>query len=237
MNSGFSFDISLINELFDEIKSNFSDQLKKSYEELVEFNKQISSERMLLLQGTLAEKTEQLRETKIALIELHKEKEKYQDVIQDNTIIKKLKEYQGELIQLENEIARHDAKLDSIKVIESKRNEIEVLEAELKTAIQKLNKVLDTTSFNQRYKDIRNLFSDFAQAILNYQAIISVSKNSNNNVEYNFRIGETKKGDGNTYKKMLCVAFDLAILVVFLAIYDLFFGCVVFRFSLCFLAI
>ena len=50
------------------------------------------------------------------------------------------------------------------------------------------------------------------QSVLTYPAIISISKNTNNNVEYSYKVGETRKGDGNTYKKMLCVAFDLAIL-------------------------
>ena len=126
--------------------------------------------------------------------------------------LKKIKEYKKEIIKLENDIARHEAKLDSIKIIESKKSEINKLNEELKIAVQKLSAILDNTSENNRYVSIRNYFSDFAQAILTYQAIISISKNTKNNVEYNYRIGETKKSEGNTYKKMLCVAFDLSIL-------------------------
>jgi len=39
-----------------------------------------------------------------------------------------------------------------------------------------------------------------------------MSPNTKNNIEYKYSIGETKKADGNTYTKMLCIAFDLAIL-------------------------
>lgn len=212
LKSDFSFDFELIKEVFREVQLHFPDQLAKSYEELIEFNKQITVERKDLLKETLSRKTEELRDVKLLLLNLNKEKEKFRDVIQDNSIIKKLKEYQNELIELEHAIARHEAQLDSIKIIESKKSEIDRLSDELKIAVQKLSAIIENTSTNSRYVSVRNYFSDFAHAILNYPAIISISKNSNNNVEYGYRVGETKKGDGNTYRKMLCVAFDLAIL-------------------------
>jgi uncharacterized protein YydD (DUF2326 family) len=208
----YNFDINIVREVFREVELHFPDQLLKSYTELIEFNKQITIERKVLLKDSLNNKTQLLREVQISLLELNTEKEKYREVIQDNTILKKLKEYQNELIKLENDLARHEAKLDSIKIIESKKNEIDKLNGELKIEIQKVLSILENTSSNDRYVSIRNYFSDFAHSILNYQAIISIAPNKNNNVEFNYRIGETKKGDGNTYKKMLCVAFDLALL-------------------------
>jgi uncharacterized protein YydD (DUF2326 family) len=212
LKNDFTFDFELIKEVFGEVQLHFPDQLAKSYEELIEFNKQITVERRDLLRDTLAKKTEELREVKLTLFNLNKEKEKFRDIIQDNSILKKLREYQNEIIGLEHEIARFEAQLDSIKIIESKKTEIGRLEEELKTSVQKLSAIIDNTSNNPRYVRVRNYFSDFAQAILNYPAIISISKNANNNVEYGYRVGETKKGEGNTYRKMLCVAFDLAIL-------------------------
>ena len=212
LKSEFSFDFNLVKEIFGQVQLHFPDQLAKSYEDLIEFNKQITVERRELLKDTLAKKTEELKEVKISLLSLNKEKEKYRDVIQDNSIIKKLKEYQNDLISVEHDIARHESQLDSIKIIESKKSEIEKLSDELKVAVQKLSSILENTSINQKYIRVRNYFSEFAQAILNYPAIISLSKNTHNNIEYGYRVGETKKGDGNTYRKMLCVAFDLAIL-------------------------
>lgn len=208
----FNFDINVVKELFREVELHFPDQLLKSYSDLIEFNKQITIERKGLLKESLLNKTQVLREVQFSLLELNKEKEKYRDVIQDNTVLKKLKEYQNELIKLENDLARHEAKLDSIKIIESKKSEIDVLNDDLKIAVQKVMAILENTSSNDRYVSVRNYFSDFAHSILNYQAIISLAPNKNNNVEFNYRIGETKKSEGNTYKKMLCVSFDLALL-------------------------
>jgi uncharacterized protein YydD (DUF2326 family) len=212
LKSEFNFDLSLVKSLFDQVDFHFPDKIMKSYEELVEFNKQITSERKKLLEESLQTKTEQLREVKLNLIELNKEKDRYREVIQDTTVFKKVKEYQTELIKLENEIAKHEAKLDAIGVIDNKRREIEPLEIRLKNAVQKIKAILDSTSSSERYSRIRNYFSDFAQAILKYPAIISMSPNTNNNIEYKYAIGDTKKADGNTYTKMLCIAFDLAIL-------------------------
>jgi uncharacterized protein YydD (DUF2326 family) len=212
LKSEFSFDFNLVKEIFGQVQLHFPDQLAKSYEELIEFNKQITVERRDLLRDTLSKKTQELKEIQISLLNLNKDKEKFRDVIQDNSIIKKLKEYQNDLIAVEHDIARHEAQLDSIKIIETKKTEIEKLSDDLKVAVHKLSSILDNTSGNERYIQIRNYFSGFAQSILSYPAIISISKNSHNNIEYGYRVGETKKGDGNTYRKMLCVAFDLAIL-------------------------
>ncbi|MCX8473774.1 MAG: DUF2326 domain-containing protein [Sediminibacterium sp.] len=212
LKSDFSFDFELIKEVFGEVQLHFPDQLSKSYEELIEFNKQITIERKGLLKETLLKKKEELGEIKLSLYNLNKEKEKFRDVIQDNSIIKKLKEYQNELIGLEHKIAKHEAQLDSIRIIESKKSEIDRLSDELKVAVQKLSAIIDNTSSNPKYIRVRNYFSEFAQTILNYPAIISIYKNANNNIEYKYNVDETKKGDGNTFRKMLCVAFDLAIL-------------------------
>ncbi len=212
LKSEFSFDLESIKEIFNETKIYFPDQLTKSYEELIEFNKQITIERKDLLKEALTSKVAALRDVKVTLLDLNKEKEKYRDVLQDNTIIKKLKEYQNDLIKLENEIARLEAQLDSIKVIEIKKSEIDRLDDELKLTVQKLTTIIDNTKSNTRYINIRNYFSEFAMSVLNYPAIISIHKNKNNNVEYSYKIGDTRKGEGHTYKKMLCVVFDLAIL-------------------------
>lgn len=212
LKSEFNFDLGLVKSLFDQVGFHFPDKIMKSYEELVEFNKQITSDRKNLLEESLQTKNAQLREVKLKLIGLNKEKEKYRDIIQDTSIFKKVKEYQTELIKLENEIAKHEAKLDAIAVIERKRSEIEPLEERLKNAVQKIKTTLDSTRTNDRYSRIRTYFSDFAQAILKHPAIISMSPNTNNNIDYKYAIGETKKADGNTYAKMLCIAFDLAIL-------------------------
>jgi uncharacterized protein YydD (DUF2326 family) len=212
LKSEFNFDINMVKSLFNQVDFHFPEKIMKSYEELVEFNKQITSDRKKLLEESLQTKTQQLRDVKLDLIEMNKEKDKYREVIQDTSVFKKLKEYQTELIKLENEIAKHEAKLDAITVIEGKKNEIEPLAEKLKIAVQKIKAILDTTGTNERYSRIRSYFSDFAQAILKHPAIISMSPNTNNNIEYKYAIGDTKKADGNTYTKMLCIAFDLAIL-------------------------
>lgn len=212
LKSEFNFDINQVKSLFDQVGFHFPEKIMKSYEELVEFNKQITSDRKNLLEESLQIKTQQLHDVKLNLIELNKEKDKYRDVVQDTSVFKKVKEYQTELIKLENEIAKHESKLDAIKVIDGKKNEIEPLTKRLDAAVQKIKAILDTTATNDRYSRIRSYFSDFAQAILKHPAIISMSPNTNNNIEYKYAIGDTKKADGNTYAKMLCIAFDLAIL-------------------------
>ena len=89
MENEFSFNLAVVSEIFKEVEIYFPDQLTKSYEDLIEFNQQITSERKALLKDSLNIKTEALKKVKLSLLDLNKRKGKFRDIIQDNTILKK----------------------------------------------------------------------------------------------------------------------------------------------------
>jgi len=70
---------------------------------------------------------------------------------------------------------------------------------------------------NKRYQNIRLYFSDIIKRILDKNAVISTSVNEKGNIEYSAEIinesgQETNEASGKTYKKLLCIAFDMAVL-------------------------
>ena len=63
------------------------------------------------------------------------------------------------------------------------------------------------------YMDIRRTFSQIVKRILNEDALITITYNSNFNIDFKPNFPNSSKADGSTYYKILCIAFDLAILI------------------------
>lgn len=211
--SEFSFDMDAIKQLFSETEIYFSDNLKKSYDDLVVFNKQITTERNKLLKENLIKKKDELNAVNIKLRELHSQLEQHKQVIQESSTFSKMKHYQRELLKLEGDIVRLQSKLDATDIISIKSREKKTILDEVDDLIEKIQNAVENTLENQKYTSIRNTFSYLIKKILNATGILSVQVNRNNNIEFDCSIEKTAQASGFTFNKLICVAFDLAILI------------------------
>ncbi len=210
----FSFDLKKTKSLFEEVEIYFPDQLSKSYEELINFNHKITQERNQQIRETLRIKKEEERKLNTKLIGLNKKREEYRDLIQDTSLFKKYSIYQKQLIEIEIELVGLQNQLRAIEAIENKRTQIEeTLKEELDDVKQEVKKIVDTTATNKFYMAIRRTFSEIVRQVLNETAIITIKPNSNYNIDFKPEFPNSAKDEGNTYYKILCVAFDLAILI------------------------
>ncbi|MFK7950023.1 MAG: DUF2326 domain-containing protein [Saprospiraceae bacterium] len=210
----FSFDLKKTKNLFEEVELFFPNQLSKSYEQLLIFNQKITQERNEQIRETLKTKKIKQREINIKLIELNSKKEQHRDLIQDTSLFRKYTEYQKQLIEIERNLARFENQLEIIDEIEQKRNRIEEeLEKDLELVKKELKLIVDTTVKNDLYMSIRKTFSQIVKQILNETAIITIKPNSIYNINFKPEFPNSAKDEGNTYYKILCVAFDLAILI------------------------
>lgn len=73
---------------------------------------------------------------------------------------------------------------------------------------------------NVRYKEIREFFSSTFSGIVDAYAVMSVTVNTKDNVEFEIQTMDrsrgnkkTSEGKGFSYGKLLCVCFDLALVV------------------------
>jgi uncharacterized protein YydD (DUF2326 family) len=76
-----------------------------------------------------------------------------------------------------------------------------------------LKSILDNTVKCTLYMNIRRTFSEIVKNILNENALITIKPNSNYNIEFYPEFPDSAKQDGATYYKILCVAFDLAVII------------------------
>ena len=124
-------------------------------------------------------------------------------------------------MKIEGELLKLQEKLSAIDKILQKEEEVKTLKGEIDSTVKDIKDSYKKTEDNIRYSQIRNTFSSYYKNIMNEKAILSWKINSQNNVEFNppkihsSDKRETAKDEGKTYKKLLCIAFDLTILTVY----------------------
>lgn len=211
------FDADLVKETFEQVKIYFPDNLAKSYNELEEFNKKLTEERNALLRQTLEERLTLKAQLKSKLIALNNQKQEYSNHIQADTVFQKLKQHQGGLRKIENELGRLQGKLEAFNVIDRRNETIRELKEKTSVLAEEIELVANTTSQNEKYTAIRNTFAELVNQILQAPALISIKPNSNGNIDFNYWFdsgtSRTAQDKGFTYRKLLCMAFDLAILI------------------------
>ncbi|WP_143961211.1 DUF2326 domain-containing protein [Litoribacter populi] len=219
----FAFNLDKVNKVFEESELYFPDQLKNDYEALMDFNKSLTKERNKLLKEALEKKESELQKINERLADLNKEKESLLSHLRDTDSFRRFKLYQKDLVQVQGQLYAIREKLGIIDKIFTLETERETLAREIEGTVWQLKEVYKHTEENQKYSLIRTLFAQFYKQVMDEEVRISWSINSNNNVDFvppkiQAKGGvkkDTSKDDGRTYKKILCVAFDLAVLCAY----------------------
>ncbi len=207
-------DFSELETLFQEVNIYFPKNLCKNYEQLIDFNRKISIERNRFLIENLIKLKKKLKEIKESLYNLEKEKSEIILFLTEEDSYGKFKKYQKNLSKTEANIFILKEKLkiiDNITLLEERKNKEK---RKQKEKILQINKEVA----KQNHSKIRKLFNEIIFNLLNVPAIISVYQNKEGNIEFeaayqnpdNFSI--TDEAKGATYKKILCSAFDIALL-------------------------
>lgn len=217
MKSKLKFDIKLIDEIFNEAELNFPNQLKRGYEDLIVFNKKISKERDRGLKVREKELDKEYDKLSIEHESLSKYRQKILKILKGKESLRKFKDLQksldkdrADLIYLESQFAKLEEAIKLNKNILELKKQIEDSKNEISEMIQKSS---------QLYRTIQREFTHIIRHILNNEAILSIELNSKGNVDFKATFVQdaeteesTSEADGTSYKKLLCMAFDIAVL-------------------------
>ncbi|MHA8097807.1 DUF2326 domain-containing protein [Aquirufa aurantiipilula] len=215
-----SFDIDQLKRIYAEAEIFFPDNLVKDYKSLEEFNKQITEERNKYLEEKIVILTKQLKDIRTSLLSYDKKRTQILSVLKDKDSFKKFKSYQIDLTKVEGEISRLDEKLKSIDKIAVLNETTDKLSENLELLVKEINAQISAND-NKIYPEIRRLFHNIFKYIFNVPAIIFMRQNGQGNIEFKVEVTKenevdiTAEGKGNTYQKMLCISFDLAVLVAY----------------------
>ncbi len=218
ISNSVSFDLEQLKDIYSDVKVYFPQSLTKGYTELIQFNNDITKERNKYLKERIKAITEELQSVRQKLQELNTQRNETLDVLQSKDSFKKFKTYQINLARLEGEISRLEEQLKSIDKIANLKDIVSEIDNKLEAAIKEIND-------NIKYQDnpingeIKKIFNDVFRTVFNAEALLYVTQNDNGNVEFKTDVAESSKitaeSKGNTYRKMLCVAFDVAVLIAY----------------------
>ena len=217
--NNFAFNINKVEKVFKEANMFFPENLKNNYEDLLSFNKELNK----YIKEVLIDKKNKLKIISNELYELNKKKEDLLGFLQDTDTFNKFKVYQRNLSKIQGEIISLQERIKVIDTIIQKEKELESFNRDIEKSIEILKELQQNTDKNTRYNDIRSKFSQYFEEVMNEDAYISWSLNTNNNVDFTPPKIKTKdsssidtaKDEGKTYRKLLCIMFDLAILTTY----------------------
>ena len=203
-----------LKELYNEVELFFPESLSKQYEELERFTDEISSERRKYLEENLSFLKKEYAQINDAIKVKEQERSDKISILTEVDVYDKFKVYQKELASLEAELSLLQEKLRLIDSSSTIRTEIEKLKDERKEYIDKIREAID----GRAHADINKIFNQIVTEVTDTNAIISIKQNSDANVEFEADYQTTthvttSEADGTSYKKLLCVAFDIALLV------------------------
>ena len=203
-----------LKELYTEVGIFFPETLSKKYDELERFTQAISSEREKYLRENLIILKREYEDIDAKIKFKEKERSNRIVMLTEADAYDKFKIYQKDLANIEGEINLLREKLrliDNSSIIEE---EIENLQEQKKLYISEIRDAIN----KRAHAEINRIFNQIITEIVGTNAIISIKQNTDGNVEFeaDYQTSTqitTSEADGTSYKKLLCVAFDLALLI------------------------
>lgn len=210
-----SINLKALERLFKESQVYFADQVKKDYKALERFNKELAEERDEYLRKDLEEIESQLTTINTELLDLNNKRSAALTSLTDAESLSKYK-------RLTKQLVGRQADLETLRRLEGVLDELTAKRADIRAKKASLDKVRTTLEQSikkppSRYATIRQYFDKIVFKVINQHANLFSRVNKENHLEFEVDIlSESAKpssaGEGFSYGRLLCIAFDLAIM-------------------------
>ncbi len=204
-----------LTKLFEEVNLYYAATLKKDYDDLLSFNEAISKERKKYLSENLSALKEEYSDVNTAIKLLEQEKSDKLSYLTERDSYDKFKKYQVELSRTEAEIERLNDKIAAIDQSLRINGEIEEIQKKADAKVVEIRNAISS----RKHAEINKIFNSIIHEVLGTNAVISIKLNKQGNVEFDANylnpadLASTSEAQGTTYKKLLCMAFDLSLLI------------------------
>ena len=205
--------------LFGEAGVLFQGQIKKDFQQLIAFNRAITEERRGYLQEEFLEIENELRRVNTELNTLGQQRSDMLSFLNETDVFNKYKQLSNEMVTLRADITSLKNQQEYLRRLQILRTEIRALteecshlQAQIEVDVEKQNS--DKESL---FSTIRVFFSEIVEEVIDRKALLSVKTNQAGHLAFGAEILDdsgnvTSAGHGHTYHKLLCIAFDLAVL-------------------------
>lgn len=215
------FSTSEAKKLFEEAGILFEGQIKHSFDQLLAFNADITEERRSYLIDDLTTARVELRQIEEELGELDKRRSRLLSQLESKDAVSKYKSAANALIEQKIELEAIKHRREQVRDLQKARREIAARQIELATCDAQAQDEIDRVSTVGRkglFSSLRSEFDNIVFEVISHHGMLSVSTNNEGHAEFRAdilgRSGlSTNQDEGMTYRKLLCVAFDLALLI------------------------
>lgn len=215
------FDPDSAEKIFKEAGVLFAGQIKKDFVQLIKFNKEITEERMGYLTEEMVEIKTSLKKIDAELLSLGKKRKNALSFLSSIDIFEKYKKVSNEVVTLKSDISFHEKQKEALLRLQYLRAEIRSLSEEKNSLQLKIEKDVEFQNANKEslYSNFRLSFNEIIEKVIKRKALLSVSINREGHIEFSAEIlddtgNATSASLGHTYKKLMCIAFDMALLRV-----------------------
>ncbi|MBC5763088.1 DUF2326 domain-containing protein [Ramlibacter albus] len=205
--------------LFDEAGVLFAGQIKKDFEQLIAFNRALTDERRKYLQEERADVEADIKRITTELNTLGKRRSDMLGFLSSTDVFAKYKQVTDDLVTLRADIASLEKQRGFLRRLQELRTEIRTLSEDCTHLQSQIEADVEAQSADgsSRFSAIRLYFSEIVEDVIAHKALLSVYANKEGHLEFKAEIlddaGNATSADlGHTYRKLLCIAFDLAVL-------------------------
>jgi uncharacterized protein YydD (DUF2326 family) len=215
--SPLEFNLNEIKSTYEECALALPELLVKSYEELVEFNRKLASERNKYLKQRIKSLEAALTKESENHKSLSDQRQRFLEVFKNQESLQRFKSLQMELVRSEESLGQLRQHLARVEEMTQLQENAQAARQESDRLISEIKKHINSPS--ERYRSIRERFQNIADEFLHVPAVLFVKPNEQGNLDFHVKVMKTNgtgefssEADGTTFKKLLCMAFDLAIL-------------------------
>lgn len=214
------FNIDRIEKVFREANILFTGQIRRDFNQLLKFHKAISEERKGYLKEDLQDTQTELKEVENNLEKLNLERFTKLQFLAEEDIFKKYKALSSEVNKFSLDVERLENERNRALFIDVKKDEILNLKNDLETLHREAEKDVKTKSEddNSIFCEIRSNFNQIIQSVISRNGFLRVEMNKEGHLKFTSEILDeqdltTDADRGHSFHKLLCVAFDLALLL------------------------
>jgi uncharacterized protein YydD (DUF2326 family) len=212
------FDPEEAERVFSEAGILFQGQIKRDFQQLIDFNKAVTGERQVFLLEERNEIEAELKRVNTELNELGRRRSETLSFLSGTDVFSKYKRVTDELITLRADITSLERQRGFLQRLQELRKEIRTLSEEKAQLQAMIEEDVEKQNADSKslFSSILLFFSEIVEEVIDRKALLSVPVNREGYLEFSAEIldesgNATSAGMGHTYKKLLCIAFDMAI--------------------------
>lgn len=207
-------DLGSLETLFSQAKVYFGDQVKRDYQALLEFNRELLEERDSYLREELLEIVAQINELDQDLRTLNRQRSEALRALSDAAALDTYKSltrrFANRQAELEVLRLRHKA-VDELLAVRREVHRLELEAAEVHASLEQL-----VASTEGTYREIRRYFDEIVLTVVGRHGNLFTEVNKQGHPEFRTEIVEadgssTSAGQGFSYGRLICIAFDMAV--------------------------